>query len=73
MSNKQITWIWSKVQKHFTGVPDPDVYVWELGELWETIKKKSHNSEEAQQAFRMLCVIRSILDAAAEEGVRLNE
>lgn len=71
MSNNQILWIWKKVKKYFDGVPDPNEYIPELGDLWETIKKKSTNTEEKGRALQMLVMFRNILDAAAREGEEL--
>lgn len=67
MTNQQILWLWSKVKKYFNGVPDPDQYIWEIGDLWESIKERQDNRE----AFRMLVIFRNILDAASKEGVEL--
>jgi len=71
MSNNQILWIWKKVKKYLDGVPDPNKYIPELGDLWETIKKKSTNTEEKGRALQMLVMFRNILDAAAREGEKL--
>lgn len=67
MTNKQILWLWSKVEKYFNGVPDPEQYIWEMGELWEKIKERQDDKE----ALKMLAMFRNILDAAAKEGVSL--
>jgi len=71
MSRKQILWIYSQIKPFMHGIPDPDHYIEPLGKLWETIKEHSTNEEEAQQAFKMIVVFRSILDAASKEGVSL--
>lgn len=71
MSNKQILWIYNNIKKYMEGVPDPDNYVFDLGNLWLRIKDNAKNKDEAKEAFKMLCTFRSILDAAAEEGVKL--
>lgn len=71
MSRKQILWIYNQVKEYLHGVPDPDEYVEPLGKLWEKIKEKSTNKDEADQALRMLITFRNILDAASKEGVEL--
>ncbi len=71
MSNKQILWLFHKVEPYLHGTPDPNKYIPELGNLWETIKKKSTNTEEKGRALQMLIMFRNILDAAAREGEKL--
>lgn len=71
MSNNQILWIYKKVKPYLHGVPDPDQYIGEIGQLWESIKERSTNTEERNRALQMLVMFRNILDAAAKEGVSL--
>ena len=71
MTKKQYLWLWQKVKPFMSGHPDPDQYIWELGDLWEAIKRKSSNKDEAEQALHMLVTFRNILDAASKEGVEL--
>lgn len=71
MTDEQYLFIYDEVKKHLKGVPDPDKYMFDLGNTWEIIKAHSTDPEESQRAFETLCVFRRILDAAYEKGVKL--